>query len=95
MKKVLFVIASLLIVVSVFIGAQKYKTQIGQGCGGPALLTIERDYWLWEWWPHSIASRNFVTCEGPSTYAVYRPLDIAAVGVGVSLVLLFVTARKK
>lgn len=94
MKKVLVIVACGLVVASIFIGTQQYKEQTGQDCG-PQSETTERVHWVWQWLPHRDDNKSFIDCVGPSYFIVYRPLDIAAVGVLISAGLLFFATKRR
>lgn len=94
MKKPLFIIAGILIIMSVFIGAKEYTAQTGQGCGSP-IKVVERVNWVWQWWPNRGGRGGFIDCVGPSYYIAYRPLDIAGLGIIVSVGLIFIAKKKR
>lgn len=102
MKKILLVIAGLVLVASVMIGAQEYKEQTGQGCYVGDISnfnqnesdTINRVTWVWQWLPNHNASKSFTACVGPRDYIVYRPLDIAVIGLLISAALLLVAVKR-
>lgn len=99
--KLPILIACLLAAVSIYVATLEFKVQTGQGCHVGDIEnfnqiesdTIKRVNWFWQWWPER-STGYFVACIGPRTYLVYRPLDVAALGIGVSLAFVGLAARR-
>lgn len=93
-KKTILVLALILLVSSVFFGSLRYVEKVNQGCGEPTIST-KRINWFWQWWPNRDDDKAFLQCVGPSEYISYRPIDIAVLGILISIVLLKIVWKRE
>lgn len=96
-RRVWLLVSLVLLVVAVAAAGTEYRAQVDQACGAPS-VTEKRVVWLWQWQNLQSRDRAFTTCVGPSQYAVYRPLDVAAISLlaaGASAVAAVATRRFK
>lgn len=77
--------ALVLLVVAAVAVSTEYRAQVGQACGAPS-VTEKRVVWFWQWQGAQSRQQAFVSCLGPSEYAVYRPLDVAAISLAAAAV---------
>lgn len=92
-RSVLLLFATIIFMASISIGFFSFEEQIGQECGPPEKI-IDTTY-LFKRWKDSVGKDvGFIDCEGPSSFLEYRPLDIAAIGLALSLAI-FIFAKRK
>ena len=95
MKIGLALLAVALFLASIGLALFTFEAQTGQGCGEPERI-VNDSFLITDYYPYSSGEVGFVDCVGPSTFVRYRPLDISAVGVVVSVALgLFAAKRPK
>jgi len=94
MKKITIIIAIIVLFTSLFASTIQFKEQVSQECGEPR-EKIERVNWFWQWWLNRDDNRGFIACVGPSTYIIYRPLDLSGLGLVISTGLFLALIKKR
>ncbi len=86
MKMLLLVLFVFLFVSSILISLVTFEVQVGQGCGTPG-RTTSNTYLITDYYPAASSNDGFIDCIGPSSFLLYRPLDLSAVALVISLVM--------